>query len=106
MQLERMTDNQMKTFIQMAQTGVACGLMHPFEWLYNAVRMQSFMPYAEQPAAEEQIVDAFLAFWRGTDSQPDDPCTTITKDELIDMINKWYARGSKQDVSSPEQPPA
>ncbi len=101
MERHEMTPEQRDTFIKMAQAGVACGLMHPFEWLYNACRMTSFMPYAEQPAAEQKIVDAFLAFWRGTDCQPNDPCMTITAEELTDMINEWYARGRDRNEYPP-----
>lgn len=101
-ELKRMSQNQMETFVQMAQLGVAMGLMHPFEWLYNATRVTGFMSYEQQPAANDKIVDAFLAFWHGTDSQPNDPCTTITAEELFVMINEWYARGRDRN----EYPPA
>ena len=88
-----MTPEQMTQFVKHAQAGVACGLEHPFEWYVNATRwLMHSTPYPDIPAREQEIAEAFLAFFRGCDGMPDDPIATWTVDDMHKACDEWYAR--------------
>lgn len=90
-----MTPEQKSDFIATAQMGMACGLGHPWEWLSNAMR-QDWMPFAERQAYEDRIISAFLAFWQGCDSGPNDMVTVATVDDLFAEVHRWYHQKREQ----------
>jgi hypothetical protein len=85
-----MNEEEMKYFIGAAQMGMACGLSHPWEWLANALRVD-WMPFDQRPSFEDKTVNAFVKFWNGCGSHPNDPCETAETNELLGEINRWYA---------------
>ena len=92
--MPNMTPEQMQAFVEAAQVGMACGLDHPLEWYVNVTSGMwiSAMPYDKVPAYVERMTDAFLAFYRGTDSCPGDPVKNLTVQGLQDMIQRHYAQ--------------
>lgn len=94
-----MTPEQMMLFVREAQAGVACGLEYPFEWYVNACRtLMNTTYYPDIPKREEEIAEAFLAFFRGTASHPDDPVLTWTIDDMHEACDEWYARARARRV--------
>jgi len=89
--MRKMTPDEQEYFISAAQMGMACGLTHPWEWLVHSMRCD-WLSYDVRPSIEQRYIDAFVAFWNGCDSHPDDPCKTATAKELFEEIDNWYAR--------------
>jgi hypothetical protein len=87
-----MTPQQMQTFVQAAQAGIACGLSHPLEWFSNAYEMISHGPWIDQASSDIALTDAFVAFYRGTDCQPDDPVANLDHDGLRKMLEQFYQK--------------
>ena len=89
-----MTPEQMQAFVEAAQVGMALGLDHPLEWYVNVTSGMwiSAMPYDKVPAYVERMTDAFLAFYRGTDCQANDPVKNLTAKGLQDMVQRHYAQ--------------
>ena len=87
-----MTPEQAKVFVGVAQAGIACGLQHRYEWFYNGLRMLSHGLYTEINERTAQIVDAFLAFEKGTASCPeeDEELAKLDYDGYIVLTNKFY----------------
>lgn len=90
-----MTPEQLKLFVGAAQMGMACGLTHPWEWFSHALRTSHILPHDDQKKFAQDTTDAFVAFWNGCGSHPDDPCQTAGANELFDEIDAWYKRAVK-----------
>ena len=92
--MPKMTPEQMQAFVEAAQVGMALGLEHPLEWYVNVTSGMwiSAMPYDKVPAYVERMTDAFVAFYRGTASCPEDPVENLTLEGLQDLIHRHYAR--------------
>lgn len=56
----------MKTFIEAAQLGIACGLNSPVEWYVNASRALSYVDYKEISRKADELIDTFIEFYKGT----------------------------------------
>ena len=99
----KMTPEQMQAFIEAAQVGMACGLEHPIEWYVNVTSGMwiSAMPYDNVPAYIERMLDAFVAFYRGTASCPEDPVENLTREGFIEMVNRYYNRSVPNGDNSP-----
>lgn len=87
-----MTPEQQTTFIKAAQTGVALGLVHRFEWYTNAIRMLHHGPYDEVDAKTKEIEDAFVEFEKGTASCPEEEeqLNNLNVDSYNDTVSDWY----------------
>lgn len=83
-----------KTFVRAAQTGVALGLEHRYEWYRNALSMLQYTNYAEIPANEAKIKNAFLSFERGlaTCSQEEIYFRSLTIEDYEDLVDNWYKK--------------
>lgn len=86
-----MTPEQEHTFVKVAQAGVACGLSHPYEWWENHV-----VHMADITGDYDKVLDAFIAFFRGTESMPDDPIANLTREEFITHVYQWYGRKEEE----------
>lgn len=88
-----MTSKQKDIFISIAQMGVACGLDHPYEWLMNYdLHAPQLMSYTDVNKNMNRAYDAFLAFFKGCGSYPEDPMETWDQKQMIDAINEFYRR--------------
>lgn len=67
-----MTQEQKEIFISYAQAGIACGLNHPVEWYVNGSRMINHMEYDKIGERLKELDDAFVAFYAGTASCPEE----------------------------------
>ena len=87
-----MTPEQAKVFVGVAQAGIACGLSHRYEWFYNGLRMIQHGPYTEIPERTKDIVEAFIAFEKGTASCPeeDEELAKLDYDGYIVLTNEFY----------------
>ncbi len=86
-----MTSEQKNIFISCAQMGIACGLFHPYEWLMN----YDLHMRALTPIDSEKVYGAFLEFFHGCGSCPEDPIETWTTDGMLDAIDEFYKRRLK-----------
>lgn len=88
-----MTPEQKDIFVSIAQMGVACGLDHPYEWLMNYdMHAGQLMSYKDVNDNMNKAYGAFVAFFNGCGSGPDDPMETWDQDQMIDAINEFYRR--------------
>ena len=88
-----MTPEQKDAFISIAQMGVACGLDHPYEWLVNyEMHAPQLMAYTDVDKNLRIARRAFLEFFHGCGSCPDDPMETWTIDGMLDSIDEFYRR--------------
>lgn len=88
-----MTEKQKDIIIEIFQTGMACGLNHPYEFFVNYIRsFMNFLPYDDIPKAEQDAYDAFIEFMKGTAGHPDEEewLKTLDADKLNKRINSWY----------------
>lgn len=88
-----MTAEQSERFTGIAQMGVACGLDHPYEWLQNyLLHMPNLAPYAEVSRLSQEALEAFLAFFKGCASCPEEEAELeqLTADGLLERMGKWY----------------
>jgi len=88
----KMTQEQMELFIQMAQLGMACGLFNPIEWYVNWKRALAHSDWKEIPTQEMLATNTFLSFLHGCDSEPDDPVKYLDEEGLNRMIERYYNR--------------
>ena len=89
-----MTVEQMERFVWVAQMGVACGLDHPYEWFRNyELHFLPTIPYEETLVEYRKTLEAFVAFFRGTDAEPDDPVRNLTNEQFLDRMTDYYRRG-------------
>jgi hypothetical protein len=100
-----MTNEQKDLVIRIFQTGMACGLEHPYEFLTNYVRMLVHAhPYSEIARLEHEAQEAFVELLKGTASCPEEEeeLQALTPDKLYAMIEAWYGRGRarRRDVDA------
>jgi hypothetical protein len=92
------TDEQKALFVSIAQEGVVCGLMHPYEWLTNYQHnLMQWCEYAKVPQKEREAIDAFVQFFRECPSQPNDPIERLDAATLTGAIEAWYRRRERDD---------
>lgn len=95
---DTMTQEQKDLFISIAQMGMTCGLDHPFEWLNNYIRhLPNFEVYEDIPGKQEAAEDAFIAFLKDTECQPDDPVANLDREGLYKMIGDCYEAERKRE---------
>ena len=95
-----MTQNQKKLFIEMAQIGVACGLLNIFEWYVNYIRsLEMFCKYEDIPAIEKEATDTILSFLHQCGSDPEDPIKNWTKEDLNKAIKNYYMENKQNDIN-------
>ena len=91
-----MDAKQKDLFIEMAQIGVACGLLNIFEWYVNYVRsMENFCKYEEIPEREKEVTETMLTFLHQCSSSPDDPIKKWTKADLNKAIENYYNKNDE-----------
>lgn len=98
-----MDNNQKDIFIKAAQDGVACGLFHPIEWYVNATRMLSWGHYETINEKEDDLLDAFLSFWKNTAGCPEEQewLDQLTPEQFIEQIvNPYYARNNEKTTTN------
>jgi hypothetical protein len=90
--MEPMTPEQMDTFVKAAQLGVALGLDHRYEWYVNACRCLIHGVYTEIPRLQAAIDAAFLAFEKGTASDPmeEEELERLDMEGFNERIRVWY----------------
>jgi hypothetical protein len=87
------TGEQKDIFISVSRMGVACGLYHPYEWIVNyELHAPQLMPYDRVDEHLRMVRRAFLEFFHGCGSCPEDPIETWTIDEMLDSIDEFYRR--------------
>ena len=92
-----MADDQRSLFVSIAQMGWACGLAHPYEWLMNY--LVHALGFVDDPVQREKdAVEAFVAFFRGCESGPGDPCRCLTPERLMENIGEWYYRKNPEHL--------
>jgi hypothetical protein len=90
-----MTAQQKDLFIEMAQTGIACGLYCVFEWYVNyQIHFQNMYAYTDIPQKEIELLEMMLAFFK--DTNPPGSVEISTKDDLNTAINTWYSFVQRQ----------
>lgn len=93
-----MTPEQHTIFCKVAASGVACGLGHRYEWLYNYIRfLPNTMSYKDIPYEKFKIVSAFLAFERTTASCEEEfqELQKMTPEIFLDRINAFFESARK-----------
>lgn len=86
-----MTQDQKDIFISVAQEGFACGLEHPLEWLMNyLLHASQIEAYDQVPRLVREVQDAFIAFFQGCGSSPDDSIETLDATGLEAMLKAHY----------------
>jgi hypothetical protein len=90
---EKMTVEQMETFIYTAQLGMACGLSHPLEWYVNHINhMMNMYPYDTVATKEKLLTEAFVEFYKNTAGSPeeDDWLNELTVGNFNERIVEPY----------------
>ncbi len=95
-----MTPEQQNYFIKAAQFGIACGLQHRYEWFVNANRALIHGDYSHIEQESKNILDAFIAFERGTCGCPEDEqfLKNLTDTDFIKLVNDFYANARRQNL--------
>lgn len=93
-----MTSEERDLFIYTAQMGIATGLTHPYEWLVGFVRLSDIFP--PNDTIIYKVEQAFLHFFQGCDSHPDDPIKNLTVAEMYEMIDVWYKKRVRHESVS------
>jgi hypothetical protein len=89
-----LTPEQNKLFVEIAQTGITCGLEHPYEWFVNYERSLSMLhPWSEVEKLYQEALKTYVEFFKGTMMCGE----TLTELELIARMNQWYARRGKMN---------
>lgn len=94
-----MTPQQQTLFLSAARMGWAMGCAHPYEWLTNW--QMHVLPLERMDLwtqANADMVAAFVAFFQGAASAPDDPVLNLTPDGLLAQIEAWYGRQRPMSV--------